>query len=143
MRRILCAVILAAGCSSPPPREPQYDELWDLIGLSPQAREEIMAVASRLPAHPVVSRGPRSERAPSRPEFVEAHRARFATLGLSAATQRELVTAVEFCWCALYLPEELFDEEYQARARRIRELMREFGGMPPFCEKKPTAPSRP
>ncbi len=96
-----------------------------------------MAVAARVPAHPVVSRGPRSERVPSRDEFVGAHRARFATLGLSDATQRELVTAVEFCWYALYLPEDLFDEEYQARARRIRELMREFGGMPPFCERPP------
>ncbi len=85
----------------------QHDEIWDLMGLSPEARTELNSTVRTVNTqvmknklgeahkfdHIVVKRtaGP-----PAHDEFIASHRKRFDRLGITASTQKELIQAAEF-----------------------------------------------
>jgi hypothetical protein len=122
----------------------KHGEIWDLMGLSAGAQEELngLVVTIHEGIHEKSSATPEAFRqatAPRRSEdplthetYVEGHKRRFALLEISEPTQTELLAALELTWKALHDP-EVSDEQREV-AEKIRALMLSMGGPPPCCD---------
>ncbi len=122
----------------------QHNEIWDLMGLSPKAREElngiVLDVNTRMDhnraaspeawaAASAVKRG----QPKTREEYMAAHRKRFDALQIGESTQQELLAAADFTWTALQ-PGSDVPEEKRRTAQKIRDLMSALKGPPPCCD---------
>ena len=70
----------------------------------------------------------------TREVYVADHLRRWELLGLSAAAQKELLAAAEFCWTALHDPGAALTGAERETAEIIRRMMKELGGPPPCCD---------
>jgi ElaB/YqjD/DUF883 family membrane-anchored ribosome-binding protein len=141
MRRSWIAMVLfAAGCSSAEPgltpgQKPalekrnaelavKHDEIWNLMGLSKAAKDELNAVVARINTQMTENRARKPEeydkvfKESKRKEnithetYVADHVKRWQTLKLSDGTQKELLAAAEFCWTALHDPNAKLTREH-------------------------------
>jgi hypothetical protein len=145
------ASLLAGTALASPPLEERtaellrkHAEIWDLMGLSASAQEELNATvvsintglhanqSQRSAAFDQATLKRRSDAPLIYEEFVSSHRRRFALLKISAPTQLELLAALDFTWKALHDPEA--PEEKREAAEKIRDLMKSMGGPPPCCD---------
>ena len=121
-----------------------HAEIWELMGLSESAREELDdTVVSINAAIDENENDPtellkqakvprRSDRPLTYDAFVSSHKRRFALLKLSESTRAELLAALDFTWKALHDPNT--PEETRQAAEKIRNLMKSMGGPPPCCD---------
>lgn len=147
----LLALLVAGSAIASPPLEErnsellkQHAEIWELMGLSASAQEELNAIVVAINAGLYANQGPRQadfERATAKrrsdasltyEEFVSGHKRRFALLEISEPTQTELLAALSFTWKALHDSEA--PEEKREVAEKIRDLMKSMGGPPPCCD---------
>jgi hypothetical protein len=122
----------------------RHAEIWELMGLSAAAREELnhTVVAINTGIHENRNERPaafkqatlpsRSDRPLTYERFVSSHKRRFALLKISEPTQAELLAALNFTWKALHDPE--VPAEKREVAEEIRKLMVSMGGAPPCCD---------
>ena len=121
-----------------------HAEIWELMGLSESAREElddtvvsINAAMARNENDPTEllnqAKAPRRRDRPlSYDAFVQSHKRRFSLLKLSDSTREELLAALDFTWQALHDPNT--PEDTRQAAEKIRNLMKSMGGPPPCCD---------
>ena len=123
----------------------QHDAIWDLMGLSPDARTELDGIVrtvntqvmknklgeARKFDHIVVKRAASPL---THDEFVASHRKRFDRLGITASTQKELIQAAEFVWTALHDKKASFTLKQREAAQTIQNMMRKMEGPPPCCD---------
>jgi hypothetical protein len=124
----------------------KHDEIWDLMGLSRGVKDELNAVVLRVNTRMAENRGRNPEEYDkvfkeskrketiSHDEYVEDHLKRWQTLQLSAAAQKELLAAAEFCWTALHDPNAKLTAQQLEKAEIIRRMMKDLGGPPPCCD---------
>ena len=122
----------------------KHAEIWDLMGLSAGAKEELNETVVSIntgihenrnkatEAFKQATVGRRSDRPLTYDGFVSRHKRRFALLKISGSTQAELLAALDFTWKALHDPE--VPEEKREVAEKIRDLMISMGGPPPCCD---------
>lgn len=151
MRYAILVLPLLAACSNP--KKARFDEenrnlvarhtdIWKMMGLSAKAQEELNAVVLGVNRNIQVNRDrdPEKFRAiqPKRDakwqehtkeEFFARHKERFAKVGLSEATQKELLGAMEVVWAALRDPN--VPEKDKEPARKIQEMMKQ---LPACCD---------
>jgi hypothetical protein len=155
-RTCFAILVVLAGCSSAPPPTPPtwpagaiqdperkllelHDRLWNLIGLSGPAALELNTLVLKLDRNiqgdedrkkelgRLIMPGRGDGHAPTHDRYVENHRKRFALLGISESTQKELFAAMENVWRDLHQPGA--SSEALERAELIQDLMRP--GLPP------------
>ena len=122
----------------------RHSEIWDLMGVSAGAKEELnetvvsinagihKSSSERPEAFEKVTARRRSDGPLTYEDFVSSHKRRFALLEISGPTQAELLAALDFTWKALHDPE--VPSEKREAAEKIRELMTTMGGPPPCCD---------
>lgn len=123
----------------------QHDEIWNLMGLSKPARDEldkiVLSVNGQIEhnkaAHPEAIAAAkdvvRAQGEMTHETYVASHKQRFDRLGISAPTQTELLGAADFVWSALH------DPSVPAEKRQVAEkiqamMMKALNGPPPCCD---------
>jgi hypothetical protein len=122
----------------------QHTEIWDLMGLSPGAKQELNGLVlsinrgiyknktERPEAFEKALKPRRSDEPLTYARFVDGHKRRFSLLKISEPTQTELLAALDLTWRALHNPQ--VPEEQREVAETIRDLMKSMGGPPPCCD---------
>ncbi len=155
MRYSIPAILFLAACSSQekPPSQMKLDEennklverhteIWKMMGLSPAAQEELNTFVSTVNKNIQHNRVHEADKFQGIPEkrdpnwkeqthedYVRKHKERFTKLGISEATQKELLAAGEFVWKALHDPD--VPEKDREVAKKIQELMKQ---LPKCCD---------
>jgi hypothetical protein len=121
-----------------------HAEIWELMSLSPKAQAELNDIvvsintsvhknrAERPEAFEKATAIQRSDKPLTYEAFLSSHKRRFSLLEISASTQGELLTALDFTWKSLHDPEA--PEERREAAEKVRDLMKSMGGPPPCCD---------
>lgn len=164
--RSLWATLVLAACSTTPPDPPaesradtattpaaqaraaalvqQHTEIWNLMGLSPAAIEELNGIVIALNAQMARHRDEEPaayaelsavQRAPGQlthEDYIANHERRFDALRISPPTRAELLASAEFVWIALHDPD--VPQEKRRTAEVIQGLMKSLGGPPPCCD---------
>jgi hypothetical protein len=124
----------------------KHNEIWDLMGLSAAARDELNAIVLRVNAGMMANRSRNPEEydkvfkdskrkeSITHEQYVADHLQRWQLLGIGDSTQRELLAAAEFCWTALHDPDATLTPKEAENAEIIRTMMKELGGPPPCCD---------
>ena len=122
----------------------KHSEIWALMGLSSGATQELNQIVINLSNRLARARRDRTETSAPEPEvkranhpltreeYLERHRQRFDSLGISQSTQVELLAAVGFTWGAVH--DASVPREQRAAAETIRTMMLAMGGPPPCCD---------
>lgn len=126
----------------------KHDEIWDLMGLSRPIKDELNAVVLRIntqmarnrdrnpEVYDRVFKESKRQQDVTHEEYVLDHLKRWQTLGLTAAAQKELLAAAEFCWTALHDPGARLTAGDLRKAEIIRTMMKALGGPPPCCDER-------
>jgi hypothetical protein len=120
----------------------KHSEIWELMGLSPRAQQELNDTVVSINTGIYENQRPdafeqatakRNTESPLTYEsYLAGHERRFALLGISEPTQAELLAALTFTWKVLHDPK--IPAEQREVAEKIRDLMKSMGGPPPCCD---------
>lgn len=120
----------------------KHTDIWKMMGLSLKAQEELNATVLGVNRNmqrnrlddPGKFKAIEPKRDPkwqehTKDEFFARHKERFSKVGLSGATQKELMGAMEVVWTALRDPN--VPEKDKELARKIQEMMKQ---LPACCD---------